>query len=433
MKNLLTYSLLLFTSFAIKAQYSEKLVDQADEHFSNERFEEAFEVYDYIYHVYTEHTHYIDFQREVSYLMSEGRGADYSNFIELGKNDDFFNYWMGRIHLNHYEFAEAEKSFNIFLSKHKSLDIELKSEVNNYILLCNKAENFYQQPHNWEVYSLPNPLNGEFDDISPVFVEGKDEILFFSSRPTEDVYIEDEYYIHTSTHNGDEWTKPEPKKSLGWFNLHEAKIQYINEKTAFIYNNHGNTSLYKFDPTLENWHDHTEHFLTLKKYSFDSYFYINKEANHIIFTSESGGQVDLYEMTYDESSNLWNEPVALNINTDYNEDSPYLTDDGSTLYFSSDRPESIGGYDVFSSTWDADTKTWSRPVNVGFPINTIDDDIDFVLDHESQKGYFCSNRLGSMGAYDIYAIEKSSISPSSDSISSGVGQNGKAEGDSKTD
>ncbi|MEO8087472.1 MAG: hypothetical protein ABI763_11660, partial [Bacteroidota bacterium] len=77
---------------------------------------------------------------------------------------------------------------------------------------------------------------------------------------------------------------------------------------------------------------------------------------------------------------VWSEPVNLSsvINTDGNEDFPYLDKDGRTFYFSSNAHNSIGGYDVFKSQYDFNTAQWSEPVNVGIPINTVDDDIFYM-------------------------------------------------------
>ena len=68
----------------------------------------------------------------------------------------------------------------------------------------------------------------------------------------------------------------------------------------------------------------------------------------------------------------------MEINTTANEDFPYLDKDGRTLYFCSNGDKSIGGYDIFKSQYDFNTGKWSTPVNVGVPINTVDDDIFFM-------------------------------------------------------
>jgi len=101
----------------------------------------------------------------------------------------------------------------------------------------------------------------------------------------------------------------------------------------------------------------------------------------------------------------WGLPFNLgpNINTAYDEDAPFVTSSGNVLYFSSRAHKNMGGFDVFRSNFDAYGK-FSQPMNLGYPINSVGDDIFFVLNKDSSRAYLSSNRKGGYGSQDIYEI-----------------------------
>lgn len=112
---------------------------------------------------------------------------------------------------------------------------------------------------------------------------------------------------------------------------------------------------------------------------------------------------DIYYSTKDEKGN-WTKAKNLGskINTPGNEKSPFIHSDSQTLYFSSDGHLGIGGYDIFFSKFrDSD---WTKPVNIGYPINTKNNDLGFVVNTQGTKAYFASNKLNGKGGWDIYAI-----------------------------
>lgn len=113
---------------------------------------------------------------------------------------------------------------------------------------------------------------------------------------------------------------------------------------------------------------------------------------------------DIYYSTKDEKGN-WSKAKNLGskINTPGNEKSPFIHSDSQTLYFSSDGHLGIGGYDIFFSKFrDGD---WTKPVNIGYPINTKNNDLGFVVNTQGTKAYFASNKLNGKGGWDIYAID----------------------------
>ena len=117
----------------------------------------------------------------------------------------------------------------------------------------------------------------------------------------------------------------------------------------------------------------------------------------------SGGR-DIYkaELQPDGSwSNIQN--LGPNINTMYNDDAPFIHPDNVTLYFSSEGHSSIGGYDIFSSKVD-EYGGFGVPENLGYPINTVDDNRYFVLSADGKTGYYSGGGENSKGEQDIFRI-----------------------------
>jgi outer membrane protein OmpA-like peptidoglycan-associated protein len=102
----------------------------------------------------------------------------------------------------------------------------------------------------------------------------------------------------------------------------------------------------------------------------------------------------------------WGEPQNLGtpINTQGTEMAPFLHPDGRTLYFSSDKHIGMGGFDLFLSRR-SDDGQWQQPVNLGFPINTSGDEINFFVAADGKTAFISSQREGGNGGYDIYTFE----------------------------
>jgi outer membrane protein OmpA-like peptidoglycan-associated protein len=133
------------------------------------------------------------------------------------------------------------------------------------------------------------------------------------------------------------------------------------------------------------------------------------DGNTIYFVSDKpegglGGR-DIYKATKDLKGR-WSESINLGnvINTSLDEEGVFLHPDGKTLYFSSKGHSSMGGYDVFKSVLDEQTQTWSEPQNIGYPVNTTDDDVFFTVSASGKHAYYSSIRPGGYGEKDVYRI-----------------------------
>jgi hypothetical protein len=143
-----------------------------------------------------------------------------------------------------------------------------------------------------------------------------------------------------------------------------------------------------------------------------------KKDRSIVYLPKSGER--LYYSSFGDNGNTgrdiyfvnklpngtWSKPqmLPMSVNTEFDEDYPFLHPNGKTLYFSSKGHNSMGGYDVFKTTYSPETQTWSKPENLEFPINSPDDDILFVTDSLEQTAYFSTGRYSPYGKIDVLKI-----------------------------
>lgn len=139
--------------------------------------------------------------------------------------------------------------------------------------------------------------------------------------------------------------------------------------------------------------------------SWDSQPCLSLDGKELFFASRRNGNADLYHCYRDENG-YWSEPENLGpvINTKGTEMAPFIHPDGKTLYFSSDTHVGMGGYDLFVSRRN-EKGEWSEPVNLGYPINTPGDEINFIVAADGHTAWISSIREGGFGGYDIYSFQ----------------------------
>lgn len=413
---IILWSNIIFAQTKTEKKLSKKkLIEQADYYFFKENFPKALELYDEILNNYPKN-HYVQYHRYVCHQLTVGRGSSLDALREYqlneGRTDKFYNYWLGRIHHSRYEFEIAEKHFKAFLELDVYKTREITKETENRLNNSQRAYKFYLNPNEFELKTLESPINSPFADLSPAFYDNHNELLFVSSR-LEDTTKNDvqNFDIFHTVKNGLSWKTPTQIKSLGKLSNANTKIEVVNnDGKIFLYGQTAIRNTLLFSNTVDNnWVKPKIFDFQLNDIEIESHFFIDDSETHIIFASKgTSNNLDLYQTKYNRSAKIWSAPKLIEgaVNTKYNEDSPFLSHDKKTLYFSSDNPESIGKYDIFKSNWDEETKSWGTPVNIGFPINTIDDEINFQVNQDNISGFLSSDRLHGQGDYDIYYFHK---------------------------
>ena len=142
--------------------------------------------------------------------------------------------------------------------------------------------------------------------------------------------------------------------------------------------------------------------------NWDSQPTITADGNVLYFVSDRPGGFggyDIYKIIKNDTGG-WTSPINLGatINTKGNEKSPFIHSDSHTLYFASDGMMGMGGYDIFYSKLGDDGK-WAKPKNIGYPINTLADEVGLFVSTDGQTAYFCSNKYNGIGGWDLYSFQ----------------------------
>ncbi len=409
MKRMILFVLFLYGT-TLTAQTRKDQLRQIDLHFYEEDFQGVLELSENLERQFPEENGHL-YHKTIAYHLLN-RGGDISDLLEFenteAKVDKFYNYWMGRVHMSRYELDLAIDHFRAFLDMGVYKSDIIRNETVYLLDWAESAIKYYNDPNDYELEHLPEGINSSYEDLSPAFFDGHQEIVFVSDRKSGSGRSGKFQVYHASKANG-QWSEALPLTDIGDFDYANAKIEIIeHDRGLYFYKNDYDGSLYISSYSEgDGWTEAVEFDEKLRDRPVGSHFFINDQKDMILFAQGSGDRHDIYQM--DLKGGEWTQPypiLGLVNNEGSDEENPFVSHDGSTLYFSSNRDGTIGGYDIFKSEWIEDKGEWGRPVNMGFPINTLDDEVNFELTPSDQSGYLASNRLHSNGGYDIYYFHK---------------------------
>ena len=333
-----------------------------------------------------------------------------------GKNPEIKFYLGNLYHLNG-KFQEAIRMFTEYMNEKKKKITN--TEINGLIEKSNTAIELMKHPVNVKIENMGPVINSEYPDYVPLISADESKLIFTSRRANstggrldangdffEDIYI--------STKKNGEWTTP---VSIG-DNLnspsHDACVGLSPDgELLFLYKPSKNLltgdlyfSVFAGNEWMAPIKLNTP--INLDDYT-ESSASLSADGNTLYFSSDRPGgfgKKDIYRVTK-FSNGEWSKPLNLGpqINTPDDDDSPFIHPNRKTLYFSSKGHKNMGGYDIFKTEYNPESGTWTDAENVGYPINTPDDDIFFVLSTDGKRGYYSSNHSGGFGGSDIYIIK----------------------------
>ena len=207
-----------------------------------------------------------------------------------------------------------------------------------------------------------------------------------------------------------QWTKPLPINNVNT-NSHDGAIALSADGFyLFVYRDSGDDhgDIYMSNSLSGEWSFPQKLRGEVNSYSWEGSCSMTANGKYLYFSSERGGGFggkDIYRATLLPDS-TWGNVVNLgdSINTALDDDAPFIHPDGITLFYSSKGKNSMGGYDIFQSRLNWKDSTFSKPINLGYPINTTDDDIYYVLSANGDRGYYASGKSGGEGLKDIYTV-----------------------------
>jgi len=314
------------------------------------------------------------------------------------------------------EFDKAITAFKLYKESLISKDPLEYQDINKRIKECEVAKNLIANPKRVFIDNFGKPINGKYPEYGAI-ISADESVMMFTSRrntstgaenmdPGRTDYYEDIYI--TKKENG-KWSAPENIGSTINTSSHDATTAVSPDaQSMLIYRGDNAGDLYECKLFGDVWSKPKKmnKFINTK-YKESSASYSNDGKTLYFVSNKPGGMgnLDIYITKWDEKSQNWGaaENVGATINTEYDEEAVFFHPDGKTLYFSSRGHETMGNYDVFKSTLQENGR-WGKPENMGYPINTVDDDVFFVINGSGRRGYYSSFRDDGHGEKDIYQI-----------------------------
>ena len=345
-------------------------------------------------------------------------------------------YSVARAYQYDLKFNEAINFYNSYLQKlnkqkeYRGEDKVPVSQVRRRIYECENGLEFVNNARNFKITNIGSSVNSSSKDYAPV-INADETVLIFTSRRAEgnlneNVFDDNFYYedIFISKKVDGQWSTA---KNIGetvntlYFDSNLALS--ADGKQLYLYkdgdNGDGNIYLSELQDD-DTWSEPEPLSNNINSSYTENSVSISPDGNTLYFTSDrpgSYGGYDIYRCEKDRRGE-WGKVTNLGqvINTPYNEEGVFIGHDGKTLYFSSRGHKGMGGYDIFKSTYDDEKLEWGEPVNLGYPINTPDDDVYFVTTKDETSGYYATVRNDGVGYLDLYKVEVPDLSENLDAL-----------------
>lgn len=339
-----------------------------------------------------------DYRFDILYKIGQG----YQFGLEFEKAVDFYNQYKTKL-MNEGKSYRGEDKIPL-------------NEVERRIYECQNGLEYVANPEDYSIINIGSQINSDAYDFAPVFNEDETIMIFTTRRQdgnmnenvdTDNYYFED---IYISRKTGDSWSPAENIGEIINTQFHDSNLALSADgKTLYLYRDDNGGDIYYSD-LMKNgaWSIPEPIPGNINSSYFENAVSITQDRQIMFFSSDRPGGLggrDIYMCTKDSKDN-WSriQNLGETINTPYDDEGPFIDYDGKSLYFSSRGHDGMGGFDIYKSEYDSTNESWSTPINLGYPINTPDDDIYFVSTKDGKRGYYSSVKDDGMGYTDIYSV-----------------------------
>jgi hypothetical protein len=362
-----------------------------------------------------------DYAQAIPYLEHAVKATDkHFDVFSVREKEASVNahYQLARAYHLGEQIALAKIQYSLFIAKadHKNI---LVREAKNGLAQCIVAEELLKNPGKTIVKNVGKIVNSPYPEYAPVISLDGSALYFTSRRPWEtgndsvldpryNLYPEDVYVSYRTPGGG--WEVPE-RLAFCVNGQNEATLAISpDEKRVYVYQDvTGAGDIYYSDFTVSSFSDMTPialHEVNTK--AWETHCTVTPDGNDMYFISDRSGGYggrDIYRVVK-MADGSWSAPQNLGprINTPFDEDAPFISTDNKTLYFSSNGPKSMGGFDIFVGVRNADNE-WSDAVHLGYPVNSCGDDLYYTTTADGLKAYFTSFRDDGSGEKDIYEVQ----------------------------
>ena len=312
-------------------------------------------------------------------------------------------------------YTSAIDYFNQFSNTaKKKLFSSYEVFVRKYIKECKEANKVLESKYRVWVDNLP--VNTEYDDWSPCLSADGELLIFTSNKPNNNkankfgLYDQNIYYSNLSDR---QFKSAFPISELNTENDDvSGGLSYDGQRLLIYKYDEGDTDVYESLLNGTSWSQPKRKMgeklrggNTEKNETFASFDPPDIKVYYITDGGYSNNKNIYFSGVMNRERNLWGrgQSAGHELNTKFQEGSVYIHPDGRTMYFSSKGHNTLGGYDIFVSYID-DLGHWGEPINLGFPINTVYDDLFYSATASGRYAYIASNREGGKGGLDIYKV-----------------------------
>ncbi len=327
------------------------------------------------------------------------------------------NYLLGRAYHLVLEFDKAIEHYTAHRKSLKPNEAVLQNDyLDKLIIECKNGKDIISDRKRLIITNMGDSINSVYDDYFSIFASN-DSVIYFTSRrpaklkskrnPFDNKFYED---IYMSSITGGEWSAAKPLTKKVNSKHNDAAVGLSKSGTElYIYRGQEKGGeIYVSEKKKGEWKSPSPWSSKLSSDQSESAVFFTQTEDTVYFISSNAeltqGGKDIL-MSVKNSKGKWQKPSNLSflVNSKYDEEGIFLTPEGKTLYFSSRGHNTMGGYDVFKSEIQSDG-TWSDPVNMGYPVNTPDDELFFCLSANGKAAYLSTIRDGGQGAKDIYKL-----------------------------
>lgn len=425
-------AVLLFILFAgnMQAQSRSTLEDQGYDALNTHQYVKAYDIFDKLHSRYPKE---IDYQFKLgicclNYAEKKGRAIEIFKDMKTKYKTLEVEVYLGKAYHRNYKFDEGIATLKplveILTKSTRKEDKALLDEVNMTINNCESGNYLMQNKIVADIKNIGGPINTAELEGVPIITADESMMIYTyvgfkstggklnemqQSDPVNGLFRAD-IYMSLKDSSGTKWGKPQPMKNLNTLGEEAAIAISPSGQTLFTFlsskTNFGDIMVSKLvdnefsAPVALNGNINTVDY-------WEGSCSISADGRFLYFASERPEGLGGRDIWVSENiDGDWGPAVNMgpNINTPYNDDAPFIHPDGITLFFSSQGHQSIGGYDIMFSIKEGNE--WTKPKSMGIPLNTTEDDSYYVINSKGDKGYFSSNRTGSggLGEQDIYMV-----------------------------
>jgi outer membrane protein OmpA-like peptidoglycan-associated protein len=325
------------------------------------------------------------------------------NFREEKAPVDVY-FYLGNAYQVNGDLNKANQTYKKYIELLDPADTLNLEFVNQQIKACETAKSLMNKKVYFETINVGENINDRFSNFNPLVSGDESIMIYMSSRQFQDA-------IFFSKKVGENWSEPENiLPQIQTEDIYSVSLSFDGKELYMSKDDNFDSELYISRLQDGIWSRAEKLNKNINTKYWESHACVSPDGKTLYFTSNKKGGfggLDIYKSERNSPSEEWGHAVNIGpeINSKFNEDTPFLTSDGNTLFFGSQGHNNIGGFDIFYST-KLENGTWSKPVNIGYPINTTDDNLFFVPVNNGINAYYSIYQTDKgFGLEDIYRLE----------------------------